>query len=106
MVSVRITLDTQRACKKSFKEITRNGKIIWAAGIINSRWEEFSALDLAREVDLQGIKWDSLQDDTPGSLTIMVEYPSLTIEEVESRLSKTKGVEDYEVFVEEEAAFA
>lgn len=103
MITATLTLDSQSIGKEAFEKLVRDGKILSAKGIINTRWDEVSALDLVRDLNLEEVEWDYVEDDSPGSLTVVVEFQSLLKEQFEKRIQQTSGVEQYELLVEEMA---
>jgi hypothetical protein len=95
MVAITITLDTQTACKSDIDEIVRNGEVVRVTGVINTQWEEFSAIELARKVGVQDVEWDVVHDDTPGSICLWMLYPCDTWDEASQRLLAIGSVDDY-----------
>jgi hypothetical protein len=87
MILLTLEIDTQTAAWPACKRAIGEGQMIRAEGIINTRHEEFSALDLAREAGLHNVVWDALQDDTCGSLELTILYPYSTSEEITARVS-------------------
>jgi hypothetical protein len=99
MIAAMVTLDSQSASESDFEQIVHDGEVVRARGVLNKRWEDFSAAELARETGLKDVEWDIVQDDTPGSLSLTIEYPSLSGEDIEARLKRIKAVEDYSLSV-------
>ncbi len=97
MLLVTITLDTSSAGKEEVEDITLGGKVICAAGLINLKWEDFSAIDVARSIGLQETLWQSSYDDTPGFLTLTIHYFCLTPDEIHAKLENRPEIEDYEI---------
>jgi len=96
MTTIAVTFDTQALSQESFSRIVQGGMILDASGLLNLRWEEFSALDAARGLDLHGVIWEATRDDTPGSLTCLIRYDTLALTELQKRLLDPTVVE-YEI---------
>lgn len=86
MTTIAVTFDTQALSRESFSSIVQNGVLLSVSGLLNLRWEEFSALDAARDLDLHGVVWEAARDDTPGSLTCLIRYDTLALPELQKRL--------------------
>lgn len=95
-----VSLDTTTAVQEEVQYLLRDGQLIHAAGILNTRWEEFSALDVARSLGLHNVAWDCTGDDTPGSLELTVLYFRPTQAEIEERLRQVQGVEEVEIKIQ------
>lgn len=87
MVMLTLWINTQMAYWPDLEQVLRGGQVIRAAGVLNIRWEDFSALDFAREAGLQEVIWDALQDDTCGSLELTVLYFQATQAEIAARVT-------------------
>ena len=85
MITVTVTFDSQALSRNDFDKIVLSGMILSASGLLNLRWEEFSALDAARELNLHDVAWEATRDDTPGSLTCIIRYDTVTLPELEER---------------------
>ncbi len=96
MTTIAVTFDTQAVSKDDFDKVAQGGTVLGAAGLLNLRWEEFSALDAARELDLHGVVWEAARDDTPGSLTCVIRYDTFTLPELQERLLDPTVIE-YEI---------
>ncbi len=68
-----------------------------ATGILNARWEDFSALEVAQNAGLTEVAWDCVSDDTPGTLELVVWYPHLEADIVRQRVTEIDGVEEWNV---------
>ena len=86
MTTLTVTFDTSAFGRAEFDEIIPGGMLLRTAGLLNLKWEEFSALDAAREIGLHDVKWDAVQDDTPGTLTCMILYRVLSPDDLQARL--------------------
>ncbi len=80
MMTLAVTFDTASFCREDYDQIASDGLLLNVAGLLNLHWEEFSALDRARELGLHSVVWDAVWDDTPGSLTYTFRYDALTPE--------------------------
>ncbi len=98
MVTLEITLDTQAFAKDDFAVLLRNGVLLTATGVINRRWEEYSAIEAAAGFGLQTVTWEQTWDDTPGSLTCLLGYWLPTKAEIQSRLSSLDGIISQELY--------
>lgn len=87
MTTIAITFDSQALSRDDFDKIAQGGAVLSVTGLLNLRWEEFSALDAARELDLHNVVWETARDDTPGSLTCLIRYDTNTWAELQERLS-------------------
>jgi len=92
-----ITLDTSVAGNEDIEALLLDGEVISVTGLINLKWEDFSAIDTARNSGLQGILWQSSYDDTPGSLSLTVRYSSLSTNDVTARFENRSEIEEYEM---------
>ncbi len=97
MTFLNVTIDTQRVPVFGLKALLHGGHILHSVGILNIRWEDFSALELAQKAGLTGVIWDRVFDDTPGTLVLTVWYPQVEQNIVQQRISEIEGVEDWEV---------
>lgn len=98
MTLLNVTFDTQTLAAAGLKRFLQKGQILRAVGILNVRWEDFSALDVAREAGLSGVVWESISDDTSGTLELIVWYPHSQGETIRQQVARLKGVEDFEVW--------
>ena len=96
MTTIAVTFDTQALSREDFDKVAQGGVMLGASGLLNLRWEEFSALEAARVLDLHGVVWEAVRDDTPGSLTCVIRYDTLALPELEKRLLDPSVLE-YEV---------
>ena len=71
--------------------------MLHAAGILNTRWEDFSAVEVAKSVGLIGVAWDAVADDTPGTLELTLWYPQRNADSLRMQLAEIDGVEDYDL---------
>ena len=97
MATVFITLNTTQVDTNDFETFVRDGEVISASGVINLRWEDFTAIDIAERLGFQEVNWDALGDDTPGSLSVTVCYPYLSSLAIEARCQSKSYIEDYSV---------
>jgi hypothetical protein len=67
-----------------FEFCLHDGVVLGAMGIVNLLWEDFSALEVAKDAHLEGVVWDAVKDNMPGSLTLSVLY-ALTPDQVMKR---------------------
>ena len=95
MTILTVTFDTLTFAKAAFDEILPGGMLLRTEGLLNLKWEEFSALDAAREIGLHDVEWDAVRDDTPGCLTCMILYRVLSPDDLQARLL-APGVLDYD----------
>ena len=96
MIILTVDFDTSAFGKAEFDALLAGGMLLRAAGLLNLKWEEFSALDAAREIGLHDVEWDAVQDDTPGSLTCVIGYAALPPADLTARLL-APFVLDYDV---------
>jgi hypothetical protein len=80
MMTLAVSFDTQSFCREDYDKIASGGLLMNTAGLLNLRWEEFSAVNRAQELRLHGVVWDTVWDNTPGSLTCTFRYDALTPE--------------------------
>ncbi len=99
MFTLTITFDTQSFSREGYEQIVKNGQLLGASGVLNLRWEEFSALDAARQVNLHPVIWETTRDDTPGSLTCIIHYENVALPEVEKHLQNWPVIE-YQIYDE------
>ncbi len=86
MTTLMVTFDTSAFGKTEFDEIMQGGVLLHTAGLLNLKWEEFSALEAARELGLSPVEWDAVRDDTPGTLTCVILYRVLSPNDLQARL--------------------
>ncbi len=63
MVLVTITFDTQGTSPDDIRDLIKGGQVMHTAGILNTRWEDYSALHVAEQADLHTVEWDYTGDD-------------------------------------------
>ena len=97
MITVAITFDAHALGRAKYEEVVQHGTVTRASGLLNLRWEDFSALDAAREIGLHGVAWEAVQDDTPGILTCIVRCADAALSELEKRLQEPP-VFEYEIY--------
>lgn len=95
MTTLEITFDTSAFGKAELDEMLQGGVLLHTAGLLNLKWEEFSALETARELGLSPVEWDAVRDDTPGSLTCVILYRDLSPADLQARLC-TPYIVDYD----------
>jgi|GEM_PF-2633968 len=76
MTLLTVTFDTPTFEQENFNEIMQGGTFLSVTGLLNLKWEEVSALEVARELGLHNVTWDAVWDDTPGTLTCVIRYDS------------------------------
>lgn len=77
MTTFRLTIDTQSTSGAGVRSIVRIARPISVRGVINTRWDEFSAVGVAAAAGLHNVVWDCVSDDTPGSLEVtLLRHPS------------------------------
>ena len=79
MAILTVTFDAQSFSRNAFDRIVQNGVVEHTSGLLNLLWEDFSALDAARELGLPPVTWEVTRDSTPGTLTCRVRYPAGTL---------------------------
>ena len=71
--------------------LLEGGIILSAEGILNRKWDDFAAAEVAEEMGLRereiNVNWDYTHDDTPSSLTCRVLFPELSPGEIEKRFA-------------------
>jgi hypothetical protein len=97
MTILNVTFDTQCLSPSDLTCLLQGGQILRAEGTLNLRWEEFSALYVARDVGLTEVVWDSVSDDTPGTLELTVWYPHVQADTIRQQVARIEGVEEFEV---------
>ncbi len=97
IVTLEITLDTQTFTKTDFDVLFQGGTLLTVTGVVNRRWDEFSAVEAAQGFGLQSVHWEQTWDDSPGSLTLLVNYVCAK-GEILARLRRVDGVDDYRLY--------
>ncbi len=77
MIILEVTFDTTALGREEYDQIASHGTVLTVSGLLNLRWEEFSALDAARALGLQNVEWEAVRDSTPGTLTCLIAYDTL-----------------------------
>lgn len=98
IVLVNVTLDTQRVGLLELNSLLEGGQILHAAGVINIRWDDFSASEAVQDAGLTGVEWERVMDDTPGILELTLLYSQKEREEIGYQMAQTDGVDSYEIF--------
>ena len=80
MTILNVTFDTASFDRDIYRKIASGGVLMSVSGLINLKWEEFSALDIARELNFHEVVWDAVWDDTPGTLTCIFFCRTLALE--------------------------
>ena len=70
-----------------FASVLRGGEVVQAFGLLNLKWEDFSAWEFAREAELGPVEWQTVQDDTPGTLLLRIEFPQAGAAELSARFA-------------------
>lgn len=97
MTILSVTFDTQAQSVNGINSLIQGGQIIQATGILNRRWDEYSALEIAEESGLVDVTWDCVYDDTPSTLELTIWYPHLSINRLQERIELMPGIEDYDL---------
>lgn len=100
MVILTLWIDTHMAYWPDYENLVRGGQIINAEGVINTLYEDFSALDFAREARFHGVVWDTLQDHTCGSFQMTILYYQATLASITARMNDPNienTLEDYDL---------
>lgn len=98
MVTLEITMDSQTFTEDDFAVLQQGGRVLCVTGILNRRWEEYSARAAAECFGLSSVQWEQTWDDTSGSLTCLFGYAHSTKEEIETRLRALNGIDNYEIY--------
>ncbi len=96
MTTLEISFDAQTLNDNVFHDILRDGILLRACGLINLRWDDFSAQRLFSSLGLSDVIWETTRDDTPGTLTCLVFYAGKTQEEIGARL-QNNAINDYDL---------
>ncbi len=70
-----------------FASVLRGGEVVQAIGLLNLKWEDFSAWEFARGAELGAVDWQTVRDDTPGILLLQIEFPHAKAAEVSARFA-------------------
>ena len=71
-----------------FSSVLHGGEIVGITGVLNLKWADFSAVEFAREAGLDGrVEWEAVRDDTPGILSLKIEFRQTGAAEVRARLA-------------------
>ncbi len=97
MVLLTVSVDPTIVTASEVQQLLEGAQILHAAGIINTRWVEFSAWELAQEMGLVSVEWDPVADDTPGILEFIALYTNTDSPAVRERILCLRGIEDYEL---------
>ena len=97
MTILNVTFDTQCVSASDITALVQGGQTLHTAGIINVRWEDFSASDVARDAGLTEVVWDCVADDTAGTLALTVWYSQLAPDLIRQRVAEVHGVEEWDV---------
>ncbi|MGI4787395.1 MAG: hypothetical protein ACRYFS_00950 [Janthinobacterium lividum] len=95
-MTATVCFDAQTMDYADFGKIVQDGTLLSTAGILNLLWEDFSAVEAARDLDLHGVDWEAVRDSTPGTLTCIIRYDTLSLPELQQRLL-TSSVFEYEI---------
>lgn len=98
MVTLEITMDSQAFSGDDFAMLSQGGTLLSATGILNRRWEDYSAQAAAECFGLSSVQWEQTWDDTPGSLTCLLGYAHCTKTDIETRLRTLSGIDNYEIY--------
>lgn len=93
MLTAVITFIAQEFGKEDIARIIEDGEVINVAGVINLKWEDFCALELARAAGFAFVEWEATRDDTPSNLTLTVRYPVASAEQIKARLCDEASVD-------------
>ena len=74
-----ITIETDSACASAgdVTALISDGKLLKAVAVLNRRWDDYSAISLAKETGLQSVEIDVVGDETVGALILTVYHPFL-----------------------------
>lgn len=97
MTFLNVTFDTQCVDVNELKTLLQEGQVLHSAGILNRRWDDFSAFEIAQKVDIPGVIWDNVFDDTAGSLELTIWYPFVGSDSLQQWLDLMDGIEEYEL---------
>lgn len=97
MIITAVEIDTQIADTEQLRRILADGQLLHAGGIINTRWQEYSAQEIAEAAGIENVCWDVVADDTPGMLELTIWYPRQSRQEIAMRLSQQKSIEHYDI---------
>ncbi len=98
MVTLKITVDSQTFAEDDFAVLRQGSRVLCVTGILNRRWEDYSAQKAADCFGLSSIQWEQTWDDTPGSLTCLLGYAHCTRTDIETRLRALNGIDDYTIY--------
>lgn len=98
MVTLEITVDSQTFTKDEFVILSQNGTVLSVTGILNRRWEDYSAQKAAECFGFSSVQWEQTWDDSPGSLTCLLGYAHCTKMDIEARLRALNGIDDYTIY--------
>ena len=98
MVTLMITLDTQTFAKEDFDVLLQDGILLKVIGLVNHRWEEFSAVQTANRFGLRPVFWEETWDDTPGNLTCHFGYWDQTKAQIQCRIFGMDGIDHQELY--------
>ncbi len=98
MVTLEITVDSQTFTEDDFAVLQKGGRVLCVTGILNRRWEDYSAQAAAKCFGLSSVQWEQTLDDTPGSLTCLLGYAHCTKADIETRLRALNGIDDYTIY--------
>ena len=96
MTTLTVTFDTQSFDPNTYAGIASGGVLLRAAGLLNLKWEEFSALEAAQELGLHSVDWEAVRDNSPGSLTCIFRFDTFDAPSLQARL-QAAPVLDYEL---------
>ena len=97
MIFLNVILDTQRVSAADVNTLLQGGQTLHAVGFLNTRWEEFSALEVAQNAGLTQVEWNTVADDTPGTLQLTVCYLECDSDSIRQRLAEMDGVDQNEI---------
>ena len=97
MTFLNVTFDTQCVDVNEFKTLLQDGQVLHAVGILNIRWDDSSALELARDAELLGVTWDVVYDDTASSLELTIWYPFVGVNSIQQRVNLMDCIEAYDL---------
>lgn len=97
MVIAEFSFYTADVSKDMFDALVLDGRVLRTHGVINARWDDFSASESVDRFGLAKVEWDVVNDDTPGSLTLEVEYRGHDRWEIGSRMADCPALDSFDL---------
>lgn len=86
MTLLEVGFDAQTLTEDTFRRVVAGGILLKACGLVNRRWDDYSAQECATALGVENVTWEIVHDDTPGVFSCLLFYPHLTQQEVLRRL--------------------